>query len=107
MYRFKAIVARHYAASIRVGSTRNCYGRALYVDETRSIFGRVKDMFGFLQRCTRLLLLQRLTRGLVPARNVTGFNGVLISDFFTAYDALDMPPTAMPHPPYADLNDDC
>jgi len=107
MYRFKAIVARHYAARYASVLREIVMGRALYVDETPVNLWKSKGYVWVFATVHAVYFFYKDSRqGSFLPDMLTGFNGVLISDFFTAYDALDMPQQRCLIHLMRDLNDD-
>jgi Transposase IS66 family/RNase_H superfamily len=92
VYRFKAAVARHYAAQYKELLGELLRGRALYVDETPVNLWKSKGYVWVFASASAVYYFYRDSReGSFLPDMLGGFNGVLVSDFFTAYDALEMP----------------
>jgi hypothetical protein len=107
MYRFKAIVARHYEAEYESILRAIVTGKALYVDETPVNLWKSKGYVWVFAAVHAVYFFYRESReGSFLPDMLAGFNGVLISDFFTAYDALDVPQQRCLIHLMRDLNDE-
>jgi hypothetical protein len=107
MYRFKAAVARHYTAKYQELLRELVKGRALYVDETPVNLWKSKGYVWVFASSDAVFFFYRDSReGSFLPDMLAEFNGVLVSDFFTAYDALEMPQQRCLIHLMRDLNDD-
>jgi predicted RecB family nuclease len=107
MYRFKATVAHHYAARYAAVLQEIIIGRALYVDETPVNLWKSKGYVWVFATARAVYFFYKDSReGSFLPDMLNGFNGVLISDFFTAYDALNMPQQRCLIHLMRDLNDE-
>jgi hypothetical protein len=89
---FKAIVARYYAGRYAAVLQEIVMGRALYVDETPVNLWKSKGYVWAFATARPVYFFYKDSReGSFLPDMFSGFNGVLVSDFFTAYDALKMP----------------
>lgn len=92
MYRFKATVAQHYAARYTAILQEIILARALYIDETPVNLWKSKGYVWVFATARAVYFFYKDSReGSFLPDMLSGFNGVLISDFFTAYDALNVP----------------
>jgi Transposase IS66 family len=107
MYRFKATVARHYAARYAAILQEIIQARALYVDETPVNLWKSKGYVWVFATVRAVYFFYKDSReGSFLSDMLNGFEGVLISDFFTAYDSLNMPQQRCLIHFMRDLNDD-
>jgi predicted RecB family nuclease len=107
LYRFKAAVARHYAARYQELLRELVRGRVLYVDETPVNLWKSKGYVWVFASTDVVYYFYRESReGSFLPDMLDGFNGVLVSDFFTAYDALGMPQQRCLIHLMRDLNDE-
>ena len=107
MYRFKAVVARHYAAQYASILREIVIGRALYVDETPVNLWKSKGYVWVFAAVDAVYFFYKDSReGSFLPEMLAEFNGVLISDFFTAYDALAIPQQRCLIHLMRDLNDE-
>lgn len=92
LLKFKDLMARHYQATYDGILKRIVSGGLIHADETQI---KVKGGEGYVWVFTNLeevVLMYRPTReGTFLHDLLCGFNGVLVSDFFTAYDSLPWP----------------
>ena len=107
MYRFKAVVARHYAAKYESILREIIMGRALYVDETSVNLWKSKGYVWVFAAANAVYFFYKDSReGSFLPDMLAEFKGVLISDFFSAYDALEMPQQRCLIHLMRDLNDE-
>ncbi len=89
---FKNLMARRYRSTYRRLLAKLVAGRILHADETEI---RLKSRKAYVWVFTSLedvVFIQRPTREGAFLREVLkGFDGVLISDFYSAYDSLECP----------------
>ncbi len=86
---FKADAAENYRAACDNLVSRLCSGRLLHVDETQ---GNARDKGGFVwvfANMQEVAYIYSVTReGDLLQTLLKGFDGVLVSDFYAAYDAI-------------------
>lgn len=88
-YEFKRLVAQYYETTYH--NLRNMLrkGTIVHVDETDANTQCAKGYVWVLSNMETVVYLYRETReGSVLKEMLDGFNGVLISDFYTAYDSM-------------------
>ena len=104
----------HYAAAKYKGTfntlvTMLCSGRLLHVDETKvAIKGsrRSADVWVFARPDTAVYVYHPTRDGETVRKTLQGFRGVLISDFYSAYDSVECPQQKCLIHLMRDLNDD-
>jgi Transposase IS66 family len=105
--RFKAATAQNYASTYDGLLKQLCGGRLLHVDETRASV-RGKDCYVWV-----LTSMEEVAYFYAPNREgsaiqamLRDFSGVLVSDFYAAYDAAECPQQKCLIHLIRDLNDD-
>jgi predicted RecB family nuclease len=105
--RFKTEAAEHYKDTYNALVKRLCSGRLLHADETR---GRVRDDDGFVwvfANMEEVAYFYTETReGDLVQTMLKDFKGVLVSDFYAAYDSIQCPQQKCLIHLIRDLNDD-
>jgi len=92
LHRFKALVARRYEPAKAAVLTELLRGPYLSVDETEARLSNEKAHVWVFAGVNGAYYEYRASRnGQFLAERLSGFNGVLVSDFFTAYDSLQNP----------------
>jgi hypothetical protein len=87
--------ARQYFAALYEGTYKDIlstlqHGRLVHVDETTVNLRSTKSYVWVFTSTTEVAYVYSPTReSNVPKQHLTGFTGVMVSDFFSAYDALD------------------
>jgi predicted RecB family nuclease len=90
--RFKATAARDYGGTYDDLLTRLCNGRLLHVDETNAGITGSGCYVWVLTSMEEVAYIQTPTReGDVIQNMLKKFSGVLVSDFYAAYDAINCP----------------
>ena len=89
---FKAVLAQYYAKAYQALIHKLCQGPLLHVDETRiSVKGR-EGFVWVLANMTEVAYLYTPTReGNTVQSLLAKFKGVLVSDFYAAYDSVECP----------------
>ena len=89
---FKAVLAQYYAKAYQALIHKLCQGPLLHVDETRiSVKGR-EGFVWVLANMTEVVYLYTPTReGNTVQSLLAKFKGVLVSDFYAAYDSVECP----------------
>ena len=89
---FKAVLAQYYAKAYQALIHKLCRGQLLHVDETRiSVKGR-EGFVWVLANMTEVAYLYTPTReGNTVQSLLAKFKGVLVSDFYAAYDSVECP----------------
>jgi predicted RecB family nuclease len=105
--RFKADAAENYKGTFDTLVNRLCHGRLLHVDETKV---KLRDKDGFVwvfANVEDVVYVYSDTReGYLPQTMLKDFKGVLVSDFYTAYDSIQCPQQKCLIHLIRDLNDD-
>ncbi|MBI2926393.1 MAG: IS66 family transposase, partial [Verrucomicrobia bacterium] len=105
--RFKAAAAENYKETYDALVKRLCLGRLLHADETKV---NVQDTCGFVwvfANMEEVAYVYTETReGELLQTMLTDFKGVLVSDFYAAYDAIQCPQQKCLIHLIRDLNDD-
>jgi DNA-directed RNA polymerase subunit RPC12/RpoP len=92
LHRFKALVARRYEPTKAAVLTELLRGPYLNVDETEARLSNEKAHVWVFAGVNGAYYECRASRnGQFLTERLSGFNGVLVSDFFTAYDSLQNP----------------
>ena len=104
---FKADAAESYKGTFEALVNRLCHGRLLHVDETK-VNLRHKDGFVWVfANMEDVAYVYSDTReGDLVQSMLKGFKGVLVSDFYTAYDSIQCPQQKCLIHLIRDLNDD-
>jgi predicted RecB family nuclease len=90
--RFKSTAARDYSRTYDDLLTRLCSGRLLHVDETSAGIADSGRYVWALTSMEEVAYIQTPTReGDIIQGMLRNFSGVLVSDFYAAYDAIDCP----------------
>jgi predicted RecB family nuclease len=104
---FKADAAENYRAACDNLVTRLCSGRLLHVDETQ---GNARDKGGFVWVFANMeevaYVYSETREGDMLQTLLKDFKGVLVSDFYAAYDSIDCPQQKCLIHLIRDLNDD-
>ena len=107
MFRFKALVASHYASRYLEILHKIVAGEVLYVDETPVNLQKTKGFVWVFASTDSVYYFYKESREGSFLQEMLGqFRGVLISDFFTAYDALPIPQQKCLIHLMRDLNED-
>jgi predicted RecB family nuclease len=107
LYRFKTAVAEHYRATYARILEEILKGSVLHIDETEVNLRGRKGYVWVLTSLERVYFFYRDSReGTFLKEMLRGFSGVLVSDFYTAYDSLDCPQQKCLIHLLRDLNDD-
>jgi len=92
LHRFKARVARRYESTQKAVIAELLRGASLNVDETEANLSKEKAHVWVFSGPSGAYYECRDSRnGQFLIERLKGFAGVLVSDFFTAYDAIDCP----------------
>src|SRR5262249_478625 len=90
LYRFKPAVAEHYQACYDLILEEILRGPVLHIDETEVNLRGRKGYVWVLTSMEQVYFFYRDSReGTFLKEMLRSFTGVLVSDFFTAYDSLD------------------
>jgi predicted RecB family nuclease len=90
LYRFKTAVAERYQATYACILAEILKGPVIHIDETEVDLRGRKGYVWVLTSVERVYFFYRDSReGMFLKAMLRGFGGVLISDFYTAYDSLD------------------
>jgi hypothetical protein len=104
---FKADAAENYKGTYNALVNRLCSGRLLHVDETK---GNVKDKDGFVWVFANMeevaYVYSETREGDLLQTMLRDFKGVLVSDFYAAYDSIQCPQQKCLIHLIRDLNDD-
>ena len=107
LYRFKTAVAEHYQATYARILEEILKGSVLHIDETEVNLRGRKGYVWVLTSMERVYFFYRDSReGTFLKEMLRGFAGVLVSDFYTAYDSLDCPQQKCLIHLLRDLNED-
>jgi hypothetical protein len=107
LYRFKTAVAEHYRATYARILEEILKGSVLHIDETEVNLRGRKGYVWVLTSLERVYFFYRDSReGSFLKEMLRGFSGVIISDFYTAYDSLACPQQKCLTHLLRDLNDD-
>jgi predicted RecB family nuclease len=105
--RFKAVAAENYKGTYNTLVNRLCSGRLLHADETK---GDVKDKGGFVWVFANMeevaYVYSETREGDLLQTMLKHFKGVLVSDFYAAYDSIQCPQQKCLIHLIRDLNDD-
>ena len=100
IYRFKLMMASYYSETAKGILARLVSGNVIYADETEVKLKKTKGYVVVLSNTEEVLYLYRSSREVDFLSDLLdGFSGVLVTDFYPAYDSLPLPPTEMPYPP--------
>jgi predicted RecB family nuclease len=92
IHMFKALMARHYHAGYNKLLKKLLTGRVLHVDETEVILRTGKAYVWIFASMEEAIFMYRPTReGAFLKDLLKDFHGVLVSDFYAAYDSIDCP----------------
>jgi hypothetical protein len=92
IHMFKSLLARYYRATYRGLLRKILAGNLLHVDETEVKLRTGKGYVWVFTSLEEVVFMYRPTReGDFLRELLKDFRGVLVSDFFAAYDALDCP----------------
>ena len=92
VYQFKAIAAHFYRETQELILNRIVRGSLVQVDETRAnVRGKAGYVWVFANLHEVTYLYSDSREGGIAQATLSGFKGVLISDFFSAYDSFDCP----------------
>src|SRR5262249_54460189 len=90
MYRFKTAIAEHYQAAYARLLDEILRGPLIHIDETEVNLRGRKGYVWVLTSMEQVYFFYRDSReGVFLKEMLRGFQGVLVSDFYTAYDSLD------------------
>jgi hypothetical protein len=107
MYRFKTAVAEHYRAAYARILDEILRGQLIHIDETEVDLRGRKGYVWVLTSMDQVYFFYRDSReGTFLKEMLRGFQGVLVSDFYTAYDSLECPQQKCLVHLLRDLNDD-
>ncbi len=105
--RFKMQAANRYRASCQKILQRLCSGHLLHVDETKiSIRGKNGFVWVFTNMVEVVYFYSETREGEMIQTLLSNFKGVLVSDFYTVYDAIQCPQQKCLIHLIRDLNDD-
>jgi hypothetical protein len=91
-HRFKVTLAKRYRPTADAIRDELMQGASLHVDETEVKLGMDKAyVWVFAGPCGAHYEYRESRNGQFLAERIQGFSGVLVTDFFTAYDSLDCP----------------
>ena len=89
LHMFKALLARRYRPTVRHILTKLIAGAFMHADETHVNFQRGKGYVWVLANMEEVVYLYKPSKeGEFLYELLKGFTGVLITDFFSAYDSL-------------------
>src|SRR5215471_2984684 len=92
MHLLKALMAHYYTTTSQQLLQRMLSGQRLHVDETEVKLQRGKGYVWVFTNLEAVVYMYRPTReGDFLKEFLKDFHGVLVSDFYAAYDALDCP----------------
>jgi predicted RecB family nuclease len=92
IHMFKSLMARYYRATYRRFLAKILAGNLLHVDETEVKLQQGKGYVWVLTNLEEVVFLYRPTReGDFLKELLKDFHGVLVSDFYAAYDSLGCP----------------
>jgi predicted RecB family nuclease len=107
LYRFKAAVAEHYQAKYARILDQILKGPLIHIDETEVDLRGRKGYVWVMTNMDHVYFFYRDAReGTFLKEMLQGFHGVLVSDFYTAYDSLECPQQKCLIHLTRDLNDD-
>jgi predicted RecB family nuclease len=107
LYRFKAVVAEHYQAKYARILDQILGGPLIHIDETEVDLRGRKGYVWVLTSMDQVYFFYRESReGAFLKEMLQGFHGVLVSDFYTAYDSLECPQQKCLVHLLRDLNED-
>jgi predicted RecB family nuclease len=105
--RFKEQAAKTYGLAYEALLKRLCAGRLLHADETRVNWGSNSGFVWVFANMQEVAYVYSCTReGDMLQTMLKDFKGVLVSDFYAAYDAIDCPQQKCLIHLIRDLNDD-
>ena len=100
VHMFKSLMARYYRPCYQRLLDKILAGPVLHVDETEVKLRTGKGYVWVFATAEEVVYLYRPTReGDFLPELLKDFRGVLVSDFYAAYDALDVPAAEVPDPP--------
>jgi predicted RecB family nuclease len=107
LYRFKAVVAEHYQAKYARILDQILKGPLIHIDETEVDLRGRKGYVWVVTNMEQVYFFYRDSReGTFLKEMLRGFKGVLVSDFYTAYDSLECPQQKCLIHLLRDLNED-
>jgi hypothetical protein len=107
LYRFKAAVAEHYQARYARILDQILRGPLIHIDETEVDLRGRKGYVWVVTNMEQVYFFYRDSReGAFLKEMLRGFKGVLVSDFYTAYDSLECPQQKCLIHLLRDLNED-
>jgi hypothetical protein len=107
LYMMKLLAAEYYKASYEQIKRRIISGNLLHADETKAKLQKATGYVWVFTSMEEVFFLYRPTReGEFLRELLHGFHGVLVSDFYTAYDSLPCPQQKCLVHLIRDLNDD-
>ena len=104
---FKSRAAEFYMETYQKIFERVASGSLVHADETRAnVKGKVAYVWVFTNLCEVAFVYADTREAEVLQTTLAGFKGVLVSDFYAAYDSLDCPQQKCLTHLLRDLNDD-
>src|SRR5262249_61590040 len=89
VYQFKVMMANYYASTVKRTLSSLVSGSVIYADETEVKLKKTKGYVWVLSNREEVLYLYRPTREVeFLAELLSGFSGVLVTDFYSAYDSI-------------------
>jgi predicted RecB family nuclease len=89
IYRFKLMMASYYSRTTKAILERLVAGGVIYADETEVKLKKAKGYVWVLSNTEEVLYLYRPSREVDFLKDLlVGFTGVLVTDFYSAYDSL-------------------
>ena len=102
VYRFRSAMASYYRPLYDEILEAILRSDVINIDETPVKLRKTKGYVWILATADKVFYLFRETReGGFLKDLLSDFSGVLVSDFFTAYDSIGVPPPEVPYPPDA------
>jgi predicted RecB family nuclease len=90
VYRFKLMMASYYSRTTKIILGRLVAGGVIYADETEVKLKKSKGYVWVLSNTDEVLYLYRPSREVDFLKDLlAGFTGVLVTDFYPAYDLID------------------
>jgi predicted RecB family nuclease len=89
VYQFKLMMASYYSETAKGILKRLASGNVIYADETEVKLKKTKGYVVVLSNTEEVMFLYRSSREVDSLSDLlTGFSGVLVTDFYPAYDSL-------------------
>jgi len=102
VHNLKIAAACYYADTVQAILNRVAAGHVLHVDETKaSVKGKAAYVWVLTNLHEVVYVYSDTREGEFVQTVLREFKGVLVSDFYAVYDALDCPQAEMPHSPHA------